>query len=35
MNEDKPDWYSRVSKGPFPIEKFTAEMKKRPDVRDP
>lgn len=28
MNEDKPEWYSRVTKGPFPNEKFTAEMKK-------
>lgn len=28
MNEDKPDWYSRVSKRPFPNDKFTAEMKK-------
>ncbi|MGG4341866.1 hypothetical protein [Paenibacillus lautus] len=28
MNKDKPDWYSRVPKDPFPNDKFTAEMKK-------
>lgn len=28
MNKDKQEWYSRVPKGPFPNDKFTAEMKK-------
>ncbi|MBT2763112.1 hypothetical protein [Paenibacillus sp. ISL-20] len=28
MNKGKPDWYSRVKKGPFPNDKFTPEMKK-------
>lgn len=28
MNKDKPGWYSRVPKGPFPNDKFTVEMKK-------
>ncbi|MCT1402833.1 hypothetical protein M4D81_27955 [Paenibacillus sp. p3-SID867] len=28
MNVDKPDWYTRTQKVPFPNETFTAEMKK-------